>query len=108
MQRYVNFKKSKGDYFCDSDGNKVLDFNASASGQVLGYNHDDLVLARDSELYDRFVTHKVDANTLPSHDLADLIREQVMGVAPQGQQQVHLGGGKTAAEANELAIAVAL
>lgn len=108
MQRFVNFKKSKGDYLCDSDGNRVLDLNASASGQVLGYNHDDLVLARDSELYDRFVTHKVDANTLPSHDLADIIREQVMGSAPKGQVQVHLGAGKTAAEANELAVAVAL
>ena len=84
MHRFINFKKSKGDYFCDSDGNRVLDLNASASGQVLGYNHDDLILARDSELYDRFVTHKVDANSLPSHDFADIIREQVMGSAPKG------------------------
>ena len=75
MQRFINFKKSKGDYFVDCCGNTVLDYNASAVGQILGYNHDDLVLARDSELYDRFVTHKVDVNTLPSHDFADIIRE---------------------------------
>ena len=31
-----------------------------------------------------------------------------MGSAPKGLNQVHLGGGRTAAEANELAIAVAL
>ena len=83
-QRFVNFKQSKGNYFVDIDGNTILDMNASASGQILGYNHDDLIHARDSELYDRFVTHKVDANTLPPHDFADIIREQVMPSAPKG------------------------
>jgi len=104
----VNFKQSKGNYFVDIDGNTILDMNASASGQILGYNHDDLIHARDSELYDRFVTHKVDANTLPPHDFADIIREQVMPSAPKGMQQVHVGGGNTADEANELAMAVAM
>ena len=72
--RYINFKQSKGNYFVDVDGNTVLDLNASAAGQVLGYNHDDLVNARSTDLYDRFVTHKVDAASLPPHDLADLLR----------------------------------
>jgi len=31
-----------------------------------------------------------------------------MSVAPEGLLQVHLGGGSTAAEANELAVSVAL
>jgi 4-aminobutyrate aminotransferase/(S)-3-amino-2-methylpropionate transaminase len=67
-----------------------------------------LVNARTTELYDRFVTHKVDANSLPTKDFADLIREVVMPFAPKGMVQVHLGGGNTGAEANELALAVAL
>jgi len=29
MQRFVNFKKSKGNYFVDTDGNVVLDLNAA-------------------------------------------------------------------------------
>ena len=58
--------------------------NASASGHVLGYNHDDLINARKTELYDRFVTHKVDANAMPPHDLADILRENVMAHAPPG------------------------
>jgi 4-aminobutyrate aminotransferase-like enzyme len=29
MQRFVNFKLSKGNYFKDIDGNTVLDLNAS-------------------------------------------------------------------------------
>jgi 4-aminobutyrate aminotransferase-like enzyme len=66
------------------NGNTVLDLNASAAGLVLGYNHDDLVHARDSELYDRFVTHRVNANVVPPNDFADIIRENVMGAAPRG------------------------
>lgn len=49
----------------DLDGNHILDMNASASGQILGYNNVDLINLRDSEAYDRFITHKVDVNSLP-------------------------------------------
>jgi 4-aminobutyrate aminotransferase / (S)-3-amino-2-methylpropionate transaminase len=108
MQRFVNFKLSKGNYFKDTDGNTVLDLNAAQAGLILGYNSDDLVNARTTDLYDRFVTHKVDANSLPPSDFADLLRELVMPAAPSGMVQVHLGGGSTGAEANELALAVAL
>ena len=85
MQRFVNFKKSKGNYFVDCCGNAVLDLNAAQSGLVLGYNNDDLVNARmGSQLYDRFVTHKVDASSLPPSDFSDLVRELVMPFAPEG------------------------
>jgi len=86
MQRFINFKQSKGNYFVDCDGNTVLDLNASQSGQILGYNHNDMVNARTTELYDRFVTHKVDVNALPPHDLADILREQVIAHGPKGCQ----------------------
>lgn len=84
MQRFVNFKLSKGNYFKDTDGNSILDMNAAQAGLILGYNSDDLVNARMTELYDRFVTHKVDANSLPTTDYADLLREMVMPCAPKG------------------------
>jgi 4-aminobutyrate aminotransferase-like enzyme len=108
MQRFINFKASKGNYFRDTDGNTILDMNAAAAGLILGYNSDDLVNLRTTDAYDRFVTHKVDANSLPTNDFADLIREYVMPIAPKEMVQVHLGGGSTGAEANELALAVAL
>lgn len=108
MHRFINFKKSKNNFFVDVNGNTLLDLNAAAHGQVVGYNHDDLINARQTELFDRFVTHKADLNSLPPTDLADLIREQVMPTAPQHMTQVHLGGGSSAAEANELAMTVAL
>lgn len=40
--------------------------------------------------------------------MADVIRDNVMPSAPPGLGQVHLGGGATGAEANELAAAVAM
>lgn len=80
--RQIQWKKSKGEYFVDSNGNTVLDMNASANGMVLGYNNDDLVNSRMTEVYDRFVTHKTPASSLPTHDLADIIRENVMVAAP--------------------------
>jgi hypothetical protein len=58
--------------------------NAAQGGLILGYNNDDLVCARTTEMYDRFVTHKVDANTLPTNDFADILREMIMPVAPKG------------------------
>jgi len=50
----------------------------------------------------------VAANSLPPSDITDIIRDNVMPVAPKEMYQVHLGGGSTGAEANELAIAAAL
>ena len=63
--------------------------------------------ARTTEVYDRFVTHKANINSVAPHDLADILREQVIAHGPKGLPQVHLGGG-TATESNELAIQVAL
>lgn len=67
-----------------------------------------MVNSRYTTVFDRFVTHKVNANALPTDDWADLLRDNVMPTAPPGLGQVHLGGGATAAEANELAAAVAM
>ena len=93
IQRFINIKQSKGNYLRDIDGNTVLDMNAAQAGLILGYNNDDLINARTTNLYDRFVTHKFNISQLPSHDFADIIREYVMSSAPEGLLQVHLGGG---------------
>lgn len=84
MKSFVNFKQSSGNYFVDVDNNTILDLNAASAGFVLGYNADDLVCSRFSTLYDRFITHKVNVNSLPTHDVADLISENVMPSAPLG------------------------
>jgi len=102
--RFVNFKKSKGNYFVDTDGNVVLDF---ANPIALGYNHDQLINARDSDLYDRFLQGKVDTSVVPPSDYADILRDNIMPVAPTGHSQVHLSDGSITS-ANESALATAL
>ena len=50
----------------------------------LGYNNIDLVIARMGNTYDSGSTQKVDAGLMPSDNMADLIRENVMIAAPPG------------------------
>jgi len=58
-------------------------------------------------LYDRFIGHRINATTMPTDDFADLLRENVMPIAPEGTNQVHLCDGTTT-QANESAITLAL
>ena len=85
----------------------ILDLNAAASGNVLGYNHYSLKSQRQKQLFDRFVTHKLDISTVNSQDMADIIREDVMASAPEGLYSVSLNG-TTATQANEAALKAAL
>ena len=88
----------------DTDGNVVLDLNCS---QPLGYNHDRLIDARDSLVYDRFLQGGIDVTNAPSSDFSDMLRDIVMPVAPNGTNQIHLADG-TSTSANEVAITTAL
>lgn len=66
-----------------------------------------MINARDTALYDRFLQGKVDVSSIPSSDYADLLRENLIPVAPTGVNQVILADG-SATTANELAITAAL
>ena len=97
-------KESHGNFFKDVDGNVVLDLNC---GLALGYNPDVLTNARDSPLYDRFTQGKTDVSTVPPSDFGDILREEVMPVAPQGLTQIHLSDGSSTT-ANEVALSTAI
>lgn len=43
MERFVNLKQSKGNFFVDLDGNRFLDLHCNFSHLPLGYNHDALI-----------------------------------------------------------------
>jgi 4-aminobutyrate aminotransferase / (S)-3-amino-2-methylpropionate transaminase len=107
VHRFIDAKKSKGNFFVDVDGNVVLDLHCNFSNLPLGYNHEAYVNKRQSDLYDRFIGHRVNTTTLPTDDYADLLREVVMPIAPPGMTQVHLNDGTTT-QANESALTVAL
>ena len=97
-------KESKGNFFKDVDGNVVLDLNCN---QALGYNHDALVNARDSPLFDRFTQGSNNVSTVPPSDFADILRDEVMPVAPSGLSQVQFCDG-SATTANEIALSTAI
>lgn len=73
----------------------------------LGYNHDVLINARDSNVYDRFLQGSVDASFVPPQDYVDILCEDVMPVAPQGLDQLQLSDGNSTA-ANEAALTAAI
>ena len=85
MLSFLNLKQSKGNFFKDTDGNVVLDMNCPLP---LGYNHDVLINARDSNVYDRFLQGSVDASFVPPQDYVDILCDDVMPVAPQGLDQL--------------------
>ena len=73
----------------------------------LGYNHDALINARDSNVYDRFLQGTVDVSSVPPQDFADMLCDDVMPVAPPGLDQVHLCDGNSTT-ANEVALSTAI
>lgn len=101
---FINLKMSKGNFFTDTDGNVILDLNCPLP---LGYNHDELINARDSNKYDRFLQGTVDVSSVPPHDYFDLLGEEVMPVAPAGLNQVQLADGSST-HANEVALSTAI
>lgn len=100
----MNLKQSKGNFFKDTDGNVVLDLNCPLP---LGYNHDVLINARDTAVYDRFLQGTVDVSSVPPQDFADMLCDDVMPVAPHGLDQVHLCDGSSTT-ANEVALSTAI
>jgi len=100
----LNLKQSKGNFFKDTDGNVVLDLNCPLA---LGYNHDALINARDSNKYDRFLQGSINVSSVPPQDFAEILCDDVMPIAPPGLDQVHLCDGSSTT-ANEVALSTAI
>lgn len=60
-----------------------------------------------TQVYDRFLQGKVDCTSVPPSDYADMLREIVMPISPEGMSQVFLSDN-SATSANDAAISVAL
>ena len=55
---FVDYKKSKGNYFQDADGNTILDLTSNNGVLPLGYNHANFVSKIDSDEYDKFIQQR--------------------------------------------------
>lgn len=107
-RNFIDSRRSYGNYLIDTQGNTVLDFNASATGQVLGHNNCQLATLHNGKLNSKLVATEQRFDKLSNEYLTDVIRENVMEAAPVGLKQVHLTKGSCSTGANEAAISVAL
>ena len=82
MQNFVDLKESKGNYFVDNDGNIVLDLNCN---YPLGYPRNCMV----TEFLQRFIGGKEEITS----DWDELIRENLLPVAPSGNNIVTVSEG---------------
>lgn len=55
---FVDYKRSKGNYFQDADANTILDLTSNNGVLPLGYNHQNFVSKIDSASYDRFIQQR--------------------------------------------------
>jgi len=46
VHRFIDSKKSRGNYFVDVDGNVILDLHCNYANLPLGYNHDQFINVR--------------------------------------------------------------
>jgi len=106
---YVDYRKSKGNYLVDADGNVVLDMLSGGGHLPLGYNHDSLVKVMDKKTYDRFIHNNVSFTFGPSEDVSDLHRTILRPVSPhKSLDRVHLSTDISGELANENAIRAAM
>ena len=100
---FVNYKKSKGNFFVDVDGNRVLDLTGNSGLNAVGYNHKALVPPKGIMKY---LSRSPKVTDYPSDEFVDLVRDFVWSSAPSGLTEAYFteGFGNLA---NETAIKLA-
>lgn len=104
---FVDYKRSRGNYFQDVDGNTILDLTSGGGSLALGYNHPDLVKAINSPQYDAFVNQEVSLTQTPPQQYNELVKSTLLPFAPEGLNKVHLVDDVTGTVANEYALRAA-
>lgn len=105
--RFVDYRKSKGNFLYDTDGNRILDLTGHNGMNALGYNHPALVSERCGRAFHKYLNQLQNNAEYPSTDFTDLVRNHVMPYAPKGLSEVYFTDG-LGTLANETAIKLAL
>jgi 4-aminobutyrate aminotransferase-like enzyme len=101
---FVDYKKSKGNYFQDSDKNTILDLTSNNGVLPLGYNHSNFVSKVDSEMYDRYLYQRLFQTLTPSTCLNSLIKRVLVPYAPFKLDKIHLFDDISGTSANDFAM----
>lgn len=107
LMSIVDYRKSKGNYIVDMDGNRILDLTGGGGLLALGYNHSALVTARASRLFNTFLNQAPNVSEYPPHNFPEMVRTHVIPHAPEGLGEVYFTDG-IGTLANETAIKLAL
>uniref|UniRef100_A0A915PS53 4-aminobutyrate--2-oxoglutarate transaminase n=1 Tax=Setaria digitata TaxID=48799 RepID=A0A915PS53_9BILA len=81
---FINYEKSKGNYFTDADGNILLDAFMQISSLPLGYNHPDLVKAASDPRFVATAVSRPALGSFPPTFFADAIKNSLSAIAPKG------------------------
>jgi len=85
---FADYKKSRGNYLVDADGNTLLDVFCQISSMPIGYNHPKLIEAARSDEWVSALINRPALGIAPDVSWPSILNEVFMSVAPKGLQQV--------------------
>ena len=108
IEYVVNYKKCRGNYLCDIDGNVVLDLNAQDGTLALGYNDKAMIKLLKSGKLDPYQMHNASLYMYPGIGLHDSIKSKIVEqAAPKGMKSVLFTEGSSS-NTVELAVRMAI
>ncbi|XP_078611984.1 4-aminobutyrate aminotransferase, mitochondrial-like [Branchiostoma floridae x Branchiostoma japonicum] len=99
VQFFCDFKKSRGNWLVDADGNRLLDVYMQIASLPLGYNHPAVVSALTDENNLSAFVNRPALGVLPPVDFPDTL-QKLLQVAPPGFSQVQTMACGTCANEN--------
>lgn len=97
-----NYKKSRGNFLVDHEGNELLDLSMQGGNLAFGYNPNSFLHLRLRKLYNRLFSGVKIPTKIDSDDYKFYIRTNILPYAPTGLGEVHFtkGKGKLAVESS--------
>lgn len=92
VQYFVNYRRSKGNFFVDANKNVMLDLVCQGGSLPLGYNNDYMLDAVSSSAFDQFLLQKPIIQAYPPQDFYSLVRKILTPISPQGLKDIVLTG----------------
>ncbi|KAJ0341491.1 hypothetical protein COL922a_002205 [Colletotrichum nupharicola] len=101
LNMLTDYKKSKGNYIVDADGNVLLDVYAQIASIPLGYNNPALAKVAETPEMINAIINRPALGNFPPEDWAEVLRTGILKVAPKGLDQVFTA--MAGSDANETA-----